>query len=109
MAELIWKGKYHADKQSVVNSSNSHTQPFHTLESFSVPLYSESWHNRLIHGDKCKVLPALLPEFIGKVNLIYIDPPFMTGRTFTSGTELRITINGIIIWMLIYNGYTKLL
>jgi site-specific DNA-methyltransferase (adenine-specific)/adenine-specific DNA-methyltransferase len=88
MAELIWKGKYHADKQSIVNSSNSHTQPFHTLESFSVPLYSESWHNRLIHGDKCKVLPALLPEFIGKVNLIYIDPPFMTGRTFTSGTEL---------------------
>jgi site-specific DNA-methyltransferase (adenine-specific)/adenine-specific DNA-methyltransferase len=33
-------------------------------------------------------LPALLPEFAGKVNLIYIDPPFMTGRDFKSGERL---------------------
>lgn len=34
-------------------------------------------------GDKKYVLPSLLPEFAGKVNLIYIDPPFDTGADFS--------------------------
>lgn len=29
------------------------------------------------------MLPSLLPEFAGKVNLIYIDPPFDTGADFS--------------------------
>jgi hypothetical protein len=29
------------------------------------------------------VLPSLLPEFAGKVDLIYIDPPFATGADFS--------------------------
>jgi hypothetical protein len=29
------------------------------------------------------VLPSLLPELAGKVNLIYIDPPFATGADFS--------------------------
>ncbi|HBI44288.1 MAG TPA: site-specific DNA-methyltransferase [Planctomycetales bacterium] len=41
------------------------------------------WRNRLIWGDKKYVLPALLEEFAGKVNLIYIDPPFDTGADFS--------------------------
>src|SRR5258708_1551031 len=41
------------------------------------------WRNRLIWGDKKYVLPSLLPEFGGKVNLIYIDPPFDTGADFS--------------------------
>lgn len=41
------------------------------------------WRNRLILGDKKYVLPALLPEFAGKINLIYIDPPFDTGAYFS--------------------------
>ena len=43
----------------------------------------EEWRNRLIWGDKKYVLPSLLPEFTGKVNLIYIDPPFDTGADFS--------------------------
>ena len=39
--------------------------------------------NRLIWGDKKYVLPSLLPEFAGKVDLIYIDPPFDTGADFS--------------------------
>jgi site-specific DNA-methyltransferase (adenine-specific) len=97
MAELIWKGKYNSVEQDIADTSNCNHQHFHTYESLNAnihdeqtnaDLYLESWHNRLIHGDKCKVLAALLPEFTGKVDLIYIDPPFMTGRTFTYGTEL---------------------
>jgi adenine-specific DNA-methyltransferase len=34
-------------------------------------------------GDKKYVLPALLDEFAGQVNLIYIDPPFDTGADFS--------------------------
>ena len=41
------------------------------------------WRNRLIWGDKKYVLPSLLPEFAGKVDLIYIDPPFDTGADFS--------------------------
>jgi hypothetical protein len=37
----------------------------------------------LIWGDKKYVLPSLLPEFAGKVNLIYIDPPFNVGSDFS--------------------------
>ena len=41
------------------------------------------WLNQLIWGDKKYVLPSLLPEFAGIVNLIYIDPPFYTGVYFS--------------------------
>jgi hypothetical protein len=43
----------------------------------------EQWRNRPIWGDKKYVLPSLLTEFAGKVNLIYIDPPFDTGADFS--------------------------
>ncbi|HEY6542755.1 MAG TPA: site-specific DNA-methyltransferase [Ktedonobacteraceae bacterium] len=59
-------------------------QPEQRATTSSTP----QWHNRLILGDKQDVLPALLPEFAEKFNLIYIDPPFMTGRDFKSGGQL---------------------
>jgi adenine-specific DNA-methyltransferase len=43
----------------------------------------EEWRNRLIWGDKKYVLPSLLAEFAGQVNLIYVDPPFDTGADFS--------------------------
>ena len=33
-------------------------------------------------GDAVERLEALLPEFEGKVKLVYMDPPFMTGDRF---------------------------
>src|SRR5260370_26491181 len=39
-------------------------------------------------GDKKYVLPSLLPEFAGQVNLIYIDPPFATGDNFSFNAEV---------------------
>jgi len=38
--------------------------------------------NQLILGDNLKVMSALLPEFRGKLNLIYADPPFFTNRHY---------------------------
>ena len=34
----------------------------------------------IIHGDNLEGLKALLPRYAGRVNCIYIDPPYNTGR-----------------------------
>lgn len=36
--------------------------------------------NLIIHGDNLKALKALLPSYAGKVDCIYIDPPYNTGK-----------------------------
>jgi adenine-specific DNA-methyltransferase len=36
--------------------------------------------NKIIHGDNLEALKSLLPEFEGKVDCIYIDPPYNTGE-----------------------------
>jgi adenine-specific DNA-methyltransferase len=38
--------------------------------------------NRLIHGDNLLALKALEQEFAGRVQCVYIDPPFNTGQAF---------------------------
>ena len=38
--------------------------------------------NMVIHGDNLEALKALLPEYEGKVDCIYIDPPYNTGNDF---------------------------
>jgi len=94
MAELIWDGKYdeHGNKRAPVRIE----LPFQTVETVNesaqerqrtLKLSSSGndpeWRNRLIWGDKKYVLPTLLPEFAGKADLIYIDPPFGTGADFS--------------------------
>jgi site-specific DNA-methyltransferase (adenine-specific)/adenine-specific DNA-methyltransferase len=99
MAELTWKGKHNTGAKHPTGESGYVSSPeLHTLETFSNQLHENpphttlsstaTWFNRLICGDKSQVLPALMPEFAHSINLIYIDPPFMTGRDFTSGTQL---------------------
>jgi DNA modification methylase len=41
-----------------------------------------SWRNKLIWGDNKYVMASLLDEFAGKIDLIYIDPPFDTGEDY---------------------------
>ncbi|MDI9313057.1 MAG: site-specific DNA-methyltransferase [Hydrotalea sp.] len=36
--------------------------------------------NLIIHGDNLRALKALLPRYEGRVNCIYIDPPYNTGN-----------------------------
>jgi adenine-specific DNA-methyltransferase len=36
--------------------------------------------NLIIHGDNLEALKALLPRYAGKVDVIYIDPPYNTGE-----------------------------
>jgi len=91
--ELVWEGKYDTQGRRVaplriplefqtVETVNETAQDRQLLLDRSLRR-GESWRNRLIWGDKKYVLPSLLPEFAGKVNLIYIDPPFDTGADFS--------------------------
>ena len=94
MVELIWDGKYDENGkrvaplkvalpfQTVETINESAQQRQKTLE-FMLTGHDPEWRNRLIWGDKKYVLPSLLPEFAGKVDLIYIDPPFATGDDFS--------------------------
>src|SRR5439155_631650 len=68
--------------QTVETVNESAADRRRTLELFGQHRQSE-WRNRLIWGDKKYVLPSLLAEFAGKINLIYIDPPFDTGADFS--------------------------
>jgi adenine-specific DNA-methyltransferase len=36
--------------------------------------------NLIIHGDNLEALKALLPRYAGQVDVIYIDPPYNTGK-----------------------------
>ncbi len=94
MTELIWDGKYDKDGKRVAPLRVS--LPFQTVETvnksvqqrqMALDMFSAGrdpeWRNRLIWGDKKYVLPSLLDEFAGKVNLIYIDPPFNVGADFS--------------------------
>lgn len=44
----------------------------------------DNWRNKLIWGDNKYVMAALLEQFAGKIDLIYIDPPFATGANFST-------------------------
>lgn len=50
--------------------------------------------NKLIHGDNLPILRTLLDNYRGKVDLIYIDPPFATNAKFRIGEDRANTISG---------------
>ena len=111
--ELIWADKYkdfiHPKKKTEIERI---TLPFQLTETINEPRlkeyeaslgrmfypkaeypknYPEDWKNKLIWGDNKIVMESLLrgdkssgiPSMAGKINLIYIDPPFFTGSDFS--------------------------
>ena len=56
------------------------SQPLHLIERFPGPAGESP--NRLVAGDNLRALPGLLAEFAGRVDLVYLDPPFGTGDAF---------------------------
>ncbi|MEX1194950.1 MAG: DNA methyltransferase [Dehalococcoidia bacterium] len=73
--------------QTVETVNESAQQRQLSLERYTTGRDRE-WRNRLIWGDKKYVLPSLLQEFAGQVDLIYIDPPFDTGADFSYEVEI---------------------
>jgi len=94
--ELVWVGKY--DEQGNLRPVERTILPFQVVETvneskadrekaqrdlFTLMPRDDTWRNMLIWGDNKVVMSSLLPRFAGKINLIYIDPPFATGQDFS--------------------------
>ena len=77
--ELTWIGKdEHPRLEPRILLGNSD-------ESYHAKLRitdDDIFDNRLIFGDNLLALKALEAEFTGKVNCVYIDPPYNTGSAF---------------------------
>lgn len=109
--ELVWPGKYNSDGTlrevrrvslpfQVIERVNetratreARKQPqelslFEVYEGREGETFEEGWRNKLIWGDNLLVMGSLLESFAGKIDLIYIDPPFATGADFSFATEI---------------------
>lgn len=74
---LNWHGKRRARQLSLTPSTG-------TLRPF--PEDSVDWdktQNLMLEGDNLEVLKILQKSYAGKIKLIYIDPPYNTGKDFT--------------------------
>jgi len=49
----------------------------------------DGWRNKIYWGDNLQVMSHLLKEFRGKVNLIYIDPPFDSKADYNKKIKLK--------------------
>ena len=109
--ELVWPGKYDEDGArretprvnlpfqviETVNESRagrearkggSQQSLFDVYEGKEGDTFEEGWRNKLIWGDNLLVMGSLLEKFAGKIDLIYIDPPFATGADFSFTTSV---------------------
>lgn len=76
MPTLDWIGK-----KKVVNHHLD--VPFKVLENkytYSADNKATTSQNKIIHGDNLEALKSLLPEYEGRIDCIYIDPPYNTGN-----------------------------
>lgn len=107
--DLVWPGKYNDDGTSkevprvslpfqvieTVNESRatreakkaaSQSSLFDVWEAKEGDTFEAGWRNKLIWGDNLLVMGSLLEKLAGKIDLIYIDPPFATGADFSFRT-----------------------
>src|SRR3990170_3664666 len=109
--ELVWPGKYNEDGTlkevprvnlpfqviETVNESRASREGkkggvqgglFDVYEGKEGDTFEAGWRNKLIWGDNLLVTGSLLEKFAGKIDLIYIDPPFATGADFSFTTQV---------------------
>ena len=105
--ELLWHDKYKKIELSHKTPIDYTNLPFQVVETVNKPRsnggintslfpedewpenYPNDWRNKLIWGDNKLVMSSLLKQgWAGKINLIYIDPPFYTGADFSYKTQV---------------------
>jgi len=105
--ELIWNQKYDKIELGEKIPIEKPNLPFQIVETVNKPRikggelqslfpenqwpkdYPKDWKNLLIWGDNKLVMSSLIKQgWAGKINLIYIDPPFFTGADFTVRTNI---------------------
>jgi adenine-specific DNA-methyltransferase len=73
---LEWAGK----REAMVNANIPTTKTLRPVVEDSVEF--ENTENLYIEGDNLEVLKILRESYLGKVKMIYIDPPYNTGKDF---------------------------
>ena len=96
--ELVWEGKYDEYGNRRTVDVAGWAMPPQKIETINQPraealaqgqLFDDSkaladdFRNMLIWGDNKLVMASLLKDYKGKIDLIYIDPPFDVGADFT--------------------------
>ena len=87
---LNWHGKRRA-RQIALTPSTGTLLP--------CPEESVDWdttQNLMIEGDNLEVLKLLQKSYAGKVKLIYIDPPYNTGKDFVYPDDFRDSVNNYL-------------
>lgn len=87
---LSWHGKRRA-RQGALTPSTGTLRP--------CPEDSVDWdttQNLMIEGDNLEVLKLLQKSYAGKVKLIYIDPPYNTGKDFVYPDNFQDTIRNYL-------------
>ena len=87
---LNWNGKRRARQQALTPSTG-------TLRP--CPEASVDWdttQNLIIEGDNLEVLKLLQKTYTGKAKLIYIDPPYNTGKDFVYRDDYRDNIRNYL-------------
>jgi DNA modification methylase len=89
--ELTWPGKrgpLHGERAAFDGPTPALTtvevvgERVHDGGSAPKPTGAGLLRQKLVHGDNRAVMRALLPEYAGRVDLVYLDPPFGTGGSF---------------------------
>ena len=109
--ELVWPGKY--DSEGNLVQAPRVSLPFQVIERVNETratreakkaegltlfdvwdganegvTFEDGWRNKLIWGENAAVMGSLLEQFSGKIDLIYIDPPFDVGADFSMEIEI---------------------
>ena len=73
---LEWPGK----RESIVLANLPTTKTLRPIKEASIDF--DKTENIYIEGDNLEVLKLLQESYLGKIKLIYIDPPYNTGKDF---------------------------
>ncbi|WP_417860448.1 site-specific DNA-methyltransferase [Winogradskyella sediminis] len=73
---LEWPGK----KEAIVTANLPTTKTLRPVREDSVNF--DTTENMYIEGDNLEVLKILQESYLGKIKMIYIDPPYNTGKDF---------------------------
>ena len=77
--ELHWTGKR--------PYTSTQYYPAQLKESYGEP--KDGWMNKIFWGDNLQVMSHLLREYRGKIDLIYIDPPFDSKADYKKKIKMR--------------------
>lgn len=83
--EFTWVGK----KASIVEANKSIRKTLRPCPEESVDW--DTTENLYIEGDNLEVLKLLQESYLGKVKMIYIDPPYNTGKDFIYNDDFKMT------------------